>query len=494
MNQQTYLKTSSDLLREYFTDLKTEIDLTYARKIAELNSNQALKEQISLNWNIVAERIDAYELECLKAHQNYSYCDELLKKSHALHELVEANRSNQSFYSNYLNQLNYTVYSLKKRLFCRKTVIFVKYPERLDILQADDYQVGVLLIINGDCFTQEELRDPQISSCSDEVHFLMLDHLRRKLFTLSSISNCIYEIVFDKFHHEFMSPIRKLSSSISVLDQEYLLGFTNLKSIVYTDYTCTHIEAGTFDGLVQLSELSLPLNCLSSLSSSMFSSLINLTKLDLSKNKLKSLDKNLLAKLERLEVLNLSKNYLAHLDIETFQNCANLKVLNLATNCLSSLDKNLFKRLNFLEDLDLSDNSLVSFEPSLDCPSLKCLNLADNYLRSINEDSFRGLISLTWLNLSGNVLKGINENTFRNCVKLNHLNLAMNKLKLIDLNFVSKWNLVLFDYEFAKHGKMKLFERNKKLKSIIMINSSQMGKAFEVVENHKPKSSKCSIL
>ena len=125
------------------------------------------------------------------------------------------------------------------------------------------------------------------------------------------------------------------------------------------EQSLTSLQAGDFDGLVNLQSLDLARNWLASLPSEIFDGLTNLQSLGLHHNSLSSLPSGIFDDLANLQSLDFGNNSLATLPSGIFDNLVNLQYLSLYGNRFySNLPAGIFDRLTNLRDLHIDDLSL----------------------------------------------------------------------------------------------------------------------------------------
>uniref|UniRef100_A0A1I8PJR2 TIR domain-containing protein n=1 Tax=Stomoxys calcitrans TaxID=35570 RepID=A0A1I8PJR2_STOCA len=152
------------------------------------------------------------------------------------------------------------------------------------------------------------------------------------------------------------------------------------------------------------------------------SRLRRLQQLNLQHNNISSLAANSLAGLSSLRVLNLSFNHLESLPADSFAGNKELREIHLQGNELYDLPKGLFHRLEQLLVLDLSGNQLTSHH--------------------VDNNTFAGLIRLIVLNLANNALTRIGSKTFKELYFLQILDMRNNSIGHIeDGAFLPLYNL-----------------------------------------------------
>uniref|UniRef100_A0A8C6YY02 Leucine rich repeat transmembrane neuronal 2 n=1 Tax=Nothoprocta perdicaria TaxID=30464 RepID=A0A8C6YY02_NOTPE len=113
--------------------------------------------------------------------------------------------------------------------------------------------------------------------------------------------------------------------------------------------------------------------------------LLNLQNLDLSFNQLSSLHPELFYGLRKLQTLHLRSNSLRTIPVRLFWDCRSLEFLDLSTNRLRSLARNGFAGLIKLRELHLEHNQLtkINFAHFLRLSSLQTLFLQGNKISNL---------------------------------------------------------------------------------------------------------------
>ncbi|NWR98490.1 LRC19 protein, partial [Motacilla alba] len=129
----------------------------------------------------------------------------------------------------------------------------------------------------------------------------------------------------------------------------------------------------------------------------------NITKLSLKTNKitLEDDDKEILGRFINLTELHLNENNITTLNNNSFYNLKNLITLDISNNCISTVHKAAFAGLNQLSVLDLSYNKIAQLDSDTftSLESLTVLNLQYNFLKYFHiKSSFK----LTKIVLAGN--------------------------------------------------------------------------------------------
>ncbi len=191
----------------------------------------------------------------------------------------------------------------------------------------------------------------------------------------------------------------------------------------------TTIEKGAFNGLVQLTYLSLRQNLMKSLESGVLSPLESLRTLVLTENHISTIEKGALVGPMLLTGLKLTGNLLTELpdhghnetaniiglDIENnalrfyprmFKNFTELMHLRFGNRALTELDGELFEGLSKLGTLEVVGCSFARLQSKVfkHIPHLWSLSLSQNKISLIDPEAFEGLNNLARLNLENNPL------------------------------------------------------------------------------------------
>ncbi len=113
-------------LSNYFSDLRTEVDLAFATK--DLNETDlTLREQIKKNWTDMILKINEFEQECLVKLKNNSFNNsQITDQTEQLINLVESNFINKKIEEDILKELiDGEILKLEKNLFLKKLMIFL---------------------------------------------------------------------------------------------------------------------------------------------------------------------------------------------------------------------------------------------------------------------------------------------------------------------------------------------------------------------------------
>ena len=180
---------------------------------------------------------------------------------------------------------------------------------------------------------------------------------------------------------------------------------TDLEYVI--DNMAEGIEAGSFEGLYQL------------------------TVLDLKGNQIQELTQGVLDGLDNLETLNLDSNGLRKIQDHVFDGHLSIRQLTLSNNDLSVLPFLMFEELRNLEVLDLGGNSISTLTPLINVHMfhLQSLTLSRNAIRRIPSPGFQNWFHLEELHLANN--KFTHVPSFNNVTQLKILDLSYNRIRYL---------------------------------------------------------------
>ena len=223
------------------------------------------------------------------------------------------------------------------------------------------------------------------------------------------------------------------NNQLSILPSGIFDNLTQLTTLYLHNNQLSTLPAGIFDNLTQLTVLYLHNNQLSILPAGIFNNLTQLTWLYLNGNRLSILSSGIFNNLTQLSVLSLERNQLSTLPSDIFDNLTKLSSLYLDGNQLSTLPSNIFDNLTKLTELWLWDNQLSTLPSGIfnNLTKLSSLTLGNNQLSTLPSGIFDNLTQLASLLLNGNQLSTLPDGIFDNLTQLIHLQLLGNQLSTL---------------------------------------------------------------
>ncbi|XP_044738545.1 toll-like receptor 7 isoform X2 [Chrysoperla carnea] len=195
----------------------------------------------------------------------------------------------------------------------------------------------------------------------------------------------------------------------------------------------SHVDAGTFTGLIRLIVLNLSHNSLTRIDGRTFKDLFFLQILDLRNNSIGLIEDNAFLPLYNLHTLNLAENRLHTIGPHLFNGLFVLTKLTLNNNLVEHIDTLAFRNCSDLKELDLSSNGLTEVPEALkELSFLKTLDLGENQISDFRNGSFKNLQQLTGLRLIDNNIGNLTRGMLWDLPSLQVLNLAKNKIQSIE--------------------------------------------------------------
>ncbi|XP_062856131.1 leucine-rich repeat neuronal protein 3 [Trichomycterus rosablanca] len=213
------------------------------------------------------------------------------------------------------------------------------------------------------------------------------------------------------------------------------------------------------DYMVNLTELNLSQNNVSSLGDVFLGKLAQLLSFHLEENRITSLYDNSFAHLPSLQELYINHNLVSHISPMAFHGLGNLLRLHLNSNHLQVIRQEWFHPLNQLEILIIGDNPVVqiqdmNFKPLCNLRSLvlarmnlteipndalvgldklESISFYENKFAKVPRDALRKLKSLKFLDLNKNPIERLTQGDFSDVIHLKELGInSMPKLVSID--------------------------------------------------------------
>ena len=253
---------------------------------------------------------------------------------------------------------------------------------------------------------------------------------------------------------------------LSAIEEQAFQGMSQLTELTLNSNKLTTVKAGYFYGLTQLALLRLDENLIKCIENDAFFALTNLNELDLHKNKIEIIN----AYSPSLTRLNISLNRISAVNYDFVQNLTSLDLSNNYLDSRSYFYTQMFHETSYLMDsLDLSHNSFRSLHKDYFSPafsSLSQLHLSHNGLTSVEDFAFENLVNLKGLHLDSNRLEFLSEHVFSNLNTLTSLYLGGNKLAAINVNLKPLPQLEVIDvtYNLLKSVGITEFQHNLNLK------------------------------
>jgi len=210
----------------------------------------------------------------------------------------------------------------------------------------------------------------------------------------------------------------------------------NLKKLSLNDCKIQSIEKGVFNSLLQLSNLYLARNEITSIENDSFLTFpfeSNILVMYLSENKLKTIGHRTFSGLSRLRLLYLDRNKIEEIEENSFRNLKYLVELDIQSNNIKIIRNEMFFDNINVEILQLYKNDIENIEtiPFNTLYSLKKLYLFSNKIKTLNFGNFIHQQNLDELRLDKNEIDSFNANTFIGLKNVVLLDLSANKIKIL---------------------------------------------------------------
>uniref|UniRef100_A0A7E4W9C2 LRRCT domain-containing protein n=1 Tax=Panagrellus redivivus TaxID=6233 RepID=A0A7E4W9C2_PANRE len=296
---------------------------------------------------------------------------------------------------------------------------------------------------------------------SDAVY--RLEKLPMKLLRVLSLTSCgITELADDAFE-KVADSLEELNLSGSMI-REFpdLSKFTKLTKLVLNHYLIgdfldemsrrnesigikhlelantglTELTKSSFSRFKNLKTLDISYNPNLRIAPDAFSSL-NLENLNMNANGLTTLPLEVFNSIPTLTTLSLNGNKFVKLPQNGFESLPNLTFLSLKFNRLENLSIDAFNGLNSLKHLDLSHNRFTDLQPGIfdNLTRLETLDLSHNALTKIQTKSFSQINNWSRILLNNNQIDEISQNALPPLEKVKTLiNLGSNKLTTLAID------------------------------------------------------------
>lgn len=348
-------------LSNYFDNIRTEIDISYAKK--ELNeSDTNLKFEINKNWTQLIDKVNKFEFDCLRLKITNDFNIDFKQQIDEKFKLIPI--TNNTDY-----MISYIKFLIEKTIFNNKTIMYLNREQMISysplFFKTIDASTsaGRLVII-----TNEYLG-------SNLVEYLK----NNQFYSNNKIKLLENEVIKLKELHNIIE-----DNSSLICEME--LNFTNLNKIHFNYNGLKNINVSyMFDSFKYLTCIYLGHNNLTEIDDFSFSGLKNLTLIELSWNQLNRLDKNVFKDLSNLKQLFLHANQLENLDKDIFKDLKSLNFLSLFSNKLTVIDANIFCGLLCLSRVEMHLNQFKSKKLQLKLePNIRFVSFRNNFKNNIN--------------------------------------------------------------------------------------------------------------
>jgi len=308
-------------LSNYFSDIKSKIDLHYAKTF----------ESDKETWVQLIEKVEVYENEFLR---KFKLNDQL--KAELSEEIEEIRtRINEANFKEIENMTE----KLKRILLTDKTFLLMNLT---NLHKKDEKDPNIRLAL---VYANKYLNEEKIEKLKEEDNSVITN----ESIKLKKLREFILQSDQMLIKLDF-----KIINSID-LSKNFKDSLTN-KNIITSDL---------FKDFIGLEFLSLANNSINSIESNTFQGLKNLKYLFLNNNQLKEINDAIFTGLINLKSLNISKNKISTIKFENFKDLVNLQQLNLSNNNLVTNNEFSTQRPNSTTDIKMNSSNDSSSTYSL---------------------------------------------------------------------------------------------------------------------------------
>ena len=265
-----------------------------------------------------------------------------------------------------------------------------------------------------------------------EVHSNLFNNLT-KLKKIDLQNNKLTEISNNSFSGcQNLSTILLQYNQISVIPVN-LFTDTNIEVLNLGSNNISEVD-GLFHHIPTLQNLTLHVNKIRMIPSTMFRGTHNLIKLDLQANQIETIETETFENLSNLKILILNRNLLNSLPSGLFRGCVSLQRLFLQNNNISDISKDCFPKYSDLRKIILSHNQLVFHQfqnPLNNLVSIEEIDLSYNKIDMIFSDALQVFTKLKLLNLEHNRIDFLSDYELVSVSKNITINLKDNKISTI---------------------------------------------------------------
>ncbi|KOB74993.1 Tartan/capricious-like protein [Operophtera brumata] len=437
-------------------------------------------EVLDLSYNALTDLTDEVLLELPSLYTLYLNGNRLIKLSDNCFGGLKFLNALYLQYND-LETLNITLVNLKSLTYLDLSYNHLKKltgyeTNRLQNLEVLNMSHNEIETVDGNCFIQSlKLRridlsfnvinskiDNHMFGSSVELEFLDLykndirviegDSFKNNNLTYLNLekNNITGEITYNTFAGlKYITKLDLSQQNITILKNKSFIEMTNLTHLNLSTNHIKNIENLTFVNSSVL-VLDLSFNDVSKLHF-LNGCLVNLTDLYLNNNKITTIEENLFKKQNSIKKLDLSMNKITKIEVNALP-LASLQYLNILDNQLTGdVDAKMFSPAKYLRFLDLSNYNLskINYSAFIDMPVLARLNLSHNVIENIETDNFRNISNMYSLDLSYNKLEKLQ---FNNSLLTNLKSAYLNNNKLSNFSRIFQESCKLLYLDMSHNG------------------------------------------
>jgi Leucine-rich repeat (LRR) protein len=386
-------------IANYFSDLKTQVDLLFALKLNEKDKYM----------NII-NTIELVEQECYNKIKPFiQFNDEI----------------DQAQMNNDIKLLNDIKFKIEKEIFKNKTIHFIEnFNNKIFLLIINDKYLRKSTITN------ECLKTNIINDCLNRENLSQLI--------------CFQTILKSN------DTIIKLNTSL-----------INLTEINFSNKQINEIHENTFHGLINIIDINFENNQIEIIHPALFKGLIKLKRINFDNNYIDTIDPMTFNGLTSLIEIILPINYFKELHPSTFKGLISLKLIDFGIQRIDELHQNIFTGLFSLKVIDFRCNNIQELHPNIfnGLIHLKTINFRLNKIKKLCPNVFNGLISLREIDFSSNNIQKLNSHLFNGLIYLKKINFHNNQIEdfdfdlstfdeLTSLKIIYIWNNLIVDKQY----------------------------------------------
>ena len=442
------LKNPHGYLWDYFADLKREVDLEFLSK--NMNEQEEENEQY-------LEIIDAIKLFEQETYNNLS---KLTLSSDVFYEEIESIEEWQLFVSLYdpsmfileiMKSIDKLKFKIEKTLFLNRSIFFLKnygndkktfllilndeYRKKFMIDDFIDIKFGNEIQLNGElksfkieCVKYRELDINKKIINNEKIIAIILFKKISEMIKNDHYSQYVISIGIKKME-QFIFEQQK----ITILDSETFNGLSNLSKISLSLNRIKTINPGIFNELTRLKEIDFNSNEIQVIHPSLFNGLNNLERIIFYNNRIEQINENTFNGLISLKEIDFASNQIDEIHPKTFNGLNNLEIIDFNDNIIKEIHENTFNKLINLKEIDFSHNEIQQLNPIFfnELTKLENIDFSKNKIKEIHSSLFNGLNNLERIIFYDNRIEEINEHTFNGLINLKVIDISTNKIKAI---------------------------------------------------------------
>lgn len=254
----------------------------------------------------------------------------------------------------------------------------------------------------------------------------------QKITFLDLTNNAISNVSVSQF--SWNRELEVLGLGRNPLKQIHPKTFSSVKNLIVLTLDYSGLDDAVWESLypfLQLKDLQLQGNSVTTLNRTVLRGLSSLRNLDLSDNSISDLSTEMFQTMAELQFLHVNQNNLIEIKNNTFLGLQKLVALDLRGNRIRTIENGAFSHFASIAELDLSNNCLSEIPSFNNTTTLQSLDLSSNHIKLLSSDALKGLKNLQNLVLFNNSIKQIETGVFRFVPALQTADLSLNEIQRI---------------------------------------------------------------